>query len=198
MADPVTATIGGIGMVAGAAGSLISGVGAVQSADARARMDQYQAGVAARNAQIALQNSEYASQKGEQDAQKYGMGAAQRQGQIVAAQGSSGLDVNSGSAKEVQDSQRFVTNMDLTQIRSNAAKVAYDYRNESINQTNKATMYLAGAADEERGAEISATSSILGAASSVSSRWLQASNLGMFGGGGGGRSQGYNDTGYRA
>lgn len=179
MADPVTWAA--IGTATTAASSLVGAIGSADSAHARAQSNQYQASVAALNARIALQNQEYASQKGEQDAQKYGLAAGQRAGGIKAAQGASGLDVNSGSAKQVQESQQLVTSMDLTQIRSNAAKVAYDYANESINQTNRAMMYLRGATDEERAGTIGAVSSILGGASSIASRWQQGQTLGIGG-----------------
>ena len=77
--------------------------------------------------QIALQNADYARDQGEGQAQKYGMGARQQAGQIRAGQGASGLDVNSGSAKSVADSQHIVSRMDMDTIRANAAKIAYNY-----------------------------------------------------------------------
>ena len=58
---------------------------------------------------IAKQNQKYALDIGEQQAEKAGIAGAAQAGRIKAAQGASGVDVNSGSAKEVQTSQHLVS-----------------------------------------------------------------------------------------
>lgn len=175
--DPSSIATAGMGAQAG--GGILGAIGSIMGGQAQASQFKYQAAVARQNAQVAKQNQEYASQQGEIQAQSYGMQAAQRQGQIKVAQGASGLDVNSGSAKQVQNSQKLVTSMDLDQIRSNAAKTAYNFDVQSVNFTNQAQLDTRAAADANTAGEIGAASTLLGSASSVSSKWLQGQQVGL-------------------
>lgn len=176
----MAAAVGAIGIGSSLLGGLFGAAGAEQSAEAQSQALQYQSAVATINSNIELQNAEYARQQGEQQSQQYGMQAGQKFGAIKVAQASSGLDINSGSAKLVQGSERLVANLDLDQIRSNAAKTAYDYDVQATQYKNQAGLYTMGATNAAAAGPIAATSSILGAAGSVSSKWLQASNTGMF------------------
>lgn len=180
MASPQsTGSLAGIGSLATLAGGIIGGVGQIQAGDAAAQMYNYQAQLATINANTAKQNADFALTQGEISAVNYGKQAAQRAGAIVAAQASSGLDVKSGSAVDVQQSQQTATRIDLSQIRANAAKSAYDYEVQGTSFTNQATLDTAAAANSQWAGMIGAGSSMLGAAGSVSSKWLQAGQLGL-------------------
>lgn len=185
MADPFTA---GAAIIGGGS-SILSGIlgaqGAGQAGAAAKGQALYQAGVAIKNAQIAEQNSEYALNAGEQNAMRAGMKGAQQAGAIKAAQSASNLDVNSGSAKAVQDSQKLVTQMDMNTIRSNAAKTAYDYRVQAGSLRDQAGLYLTAGANAEAASKTNAEASIIGAAGSVAGKWMQASQLGLFNSSGG-------------
>jgi hypothetical protein len=152
----------------------------MKSAAANSQMGMFQAGIALQNAKIAEQNATYASVEGEQSAAKYGMGAAQRGSEIKAVQSASGLDVNSGSNKQVQDSNQIVSNMDMTQIRANAAKVAFDYKTQAGAYSMQAIGDLMGAKNAAAVGPVNAAASIIGSASSVADKWLTASKLGTF------------------
>lgn len=165
------ATIGGAG---------ISAYGAYSGGQAKSRQLQYQAGVAELNRKIALQNKDYALQAGETQAQQYGMAAAQRQGSIRAGAGASGLDVGSGSKAAIQDSQRAVTEIDMAQIRNNAARKAYGFDVEATQNSAQADLYRMGASDAETAGEISAAGSLVSGAGSVASKWSQGSKDGLF------------------
>lgn len=178
MTDPVSAVAIGSSVL----GGLTSASGASAAGQAGQQQANYQASVALMNAQIAQQNAEYAVQQGEQQSQKYGMGAAQQFGKIVTAQASSGLDVNSGSNKQVQDSQRLVTGMDLDQIRSNAAKTAYNFDVQATQDVAQASMDYKSGANQAAAGNINAASSILGTAGSVASKWMQSSQVSGSGG----------------
>lgn len=186
------ASIAGIGQGATAGGGILGAFGALSGGEANQSMYNYQAQVATLNAQIEKQNATYAVQQGEQQAQSYGLQAGQRFAQIKTSQASAGFDVNSGSDKAVQDSQRQVTNLDLTQIRSNANKTAYDYDTQAVGFQNQAALDTMAGANAMKAGEIGAFSSILGAAGSVSSQWLQGNQVGLYGnnaGSGGGQVQ---------
>jgi hypothetical protein len=145
----------------------------------------YQAQVARINSQIALQNADYAREQGEQQAVIEGRKGAQQLGQIKAAQGASGLSANSGSNAQVQASQQATTSLDLTQIRANAAKTAYDFDVQSTEDINQAGLYSAAASNAATAGDISALGSIIGGAGSVSSKWLAGNQQGLWGSAGG-------------
>ena len=178
MASPTA--IGETGLGATAVGSAISAVGAYSQGQSTSRMYGYQANMARINSQIAKQNADYARNQGEQEAVIAGRRGAQQLGGIRAAEGASGLDVNSGSAKDVQTSQKGTTALDLTQIRSNAAKTAYDYDVQSTQDISQAGLYDMASSNAKTAGEIGALSSIVGGAGSVSSKWLQGQQEGLW------------------
>ena len=179
MADPIS--LGTIGMAAsgasGAAGIFSSLFGGSAKSDAY----KYQSSMAWQNAAIAKQNQKYALDIGEQQAEKAGIAGAAQAGQIKAAQGASGVDVNSGSAKQVQDSQHLVSQMDLNTIREKAAKTAYDFSVQATNYENQARGYDKAASNAKTEGILGAVSSFIGTVGSVSSKWLQGQQLGMWG-----------------
>lgn len=174
------AGLGGAGLGFSLAGGILSAFGAEKSGQAQQQMYNYQAGVAQINAQIDKQNADYALNQGEQQAIQYGMKEREQFGQIRASQGASNIDVNSGSAARVQSSDRAVGAIDTTQIRSNAAKVAYDYDVKSTMDLNQATLDTMAGVNAKTSGDISAMSSVLGTVGSVSSKWLQGRQVGMF------------------
>ena len=171
-------TVASIGLGSSIAGGIMNTVGGIMSGQANQQMYNYQAQMAQINAQIALQNRDYALQKGGIEAQNYGMKARQQAGQIKSAQAASGIDINSGSAKEVQESQHLVAMSDLDTIRSNAAKTAYDYTVQSTNFSNQAAVYTAAGQNASQAGWLNGIGSFVGMAGSVSNRWLQGQQMG--------------------
>ena len=187
MADPVSLSVmAGVGLASSLAGGLVGAAGAASSGTAQQQMYNYQGAVAQINSKIDLQNADYAINQGEQQATQYGMKEAQQFGQIRASQGASNIDVNSGSNAQVQSSERAVGAIDTTTIRSNAAKVAFDYDTKSTMDLNQSTLDTMAGINAKTAGDINATSSILGTVGSVATKWQQANTAGLFGGGGGG------------
>jgi hypothetical protein len=181
MADPAT-IMAGVGLGTSVLGGLSAASGARAAGSSANQMGMFQAGVAQMNARIARQNAEYADYAGEKEAHSYGMGAAQQMGKIKAGQGASGLDVGSGSAKDVQTSQSIVTSMDLAQIRENAAKAAYAYRTQASGFDMEAVGARVGGQNAMAASRINAQTSIIASASSVADKWLQGRQMGLLGG----------------
>lgn len=179
MADPVTLGMIGIGT------SAASGVGGVFSSlfggAAKAESYKYQSSMAMYNAAIAKQNEKYAFDVGEQQAERQGIAGAAQAGQIKAGQAASGLDINGGSAKEVQSSQHLVSQMDMATIREKAAKTAYDFSVQAVNYENQAKGLNKAASNARTEGVIGAVSSVIGTAGSVSSKWMQGNQLGLWG-----------------
>ena len=187
MSDPSsgsTSASGEAGMFGTALGGIGKAIGDISGGESTKAMYDYQAGVANLNAQIARQNEEYAIQTGEHQAVQAGLQGAATSGQIKAAQGASGLDVNSGSAKDVQASQTLINRTNMANIRSNAAKTAYNYENEAVGFNAQAGLDTLAGQSAQTASYISAASSIIGGASSVASQWQKGSQVGLFPSGG--------------
>ena len=171
---------GAVGIGSSIFGATTSAAAANQQAQAQFGMNQYQAQVATINQQVQLQNADFARQQGSITAMNYGLSTGQNIGQTKAAQASSGFDVNSGSAAQVRSSERNVENLNLNQIRANTALTAYNYDVGASAQSNQAGLYRLAGTNAVAAGNIAATSSIIGGASSVATKWMQASSLGMF------------------
>lgn len=176
--DPVTAIAVG-GMAASAIGGVVSAVGSEQSGNAQKSMYDYQAGITSLNAQVSKQNASYALATGEVEAQQSGMQTRAQIGETKAIQGASGLDVNSGSGATVRSSEADIGAENQAVIRSNAAKRAYGYEVEATQATAQGQVDVMAGQNAQSAGQIGAISSILGGASSVSSKWLQANQQGI-------------------
>ena len=177
--DP--ATIAATSMGASAGGGILGVFGNLAKGKAESSMYQYQAGVAQFNQKIAEQNRDYAFAQGELEAGRYGLKARQEAGAIKAGQAASGISVNSGSAVDVQNSQHDLALMDMGTIRNNAARTAYGYSVEATKYAADAGMYEAAASNAKKASYINAFGSLLSSTSSVSTKWLQAKDSGVFG-----------------
>jgi hypothetical protein len=187
MADPVT--LGTIGLASSGASGALGIFSSLMGGGAKADAYKYQSSMAWQNAAIAKQNQKYALDIGEQQAERQGIAGAAQAGQIKAGQAASGVDVNTGSAKEVQTSQHLVSQMDLNTIREKAAKTAYDFSVQATNYENQAKGYSKAASNAKTEGVLGAVSSFIGTVGSVSSKWLQGNQLGMWGNGGGSLSK---------
>ena len=168
MAAPVA--IGG--MAAQVARSIIGAMGSAYQGQAQANMYTYQAGVAQLNTTIEKQNADYARASGEVEAQQSGMKTRFQVGSERAAQGGSGLDVNTGSPLAVRESTQEVGAEDTAIVRSNAARRAYGYEVEAAQSTAQAGLDLMSATTAKTAGNIGAVSSLLGGAGSVASKWM--------------------------
>jgi hypothetical protein len=72
--------------------------------------------------------------------------------------------------------------MDQAQIRDNAAKVAYDYSTKSTMDLNQASLDVMAGENAKTAGDINAMSSIIGTVGSVSSKWMQGQQMGLWGG----------------
>lgn len=177
MADPITLTA--ISMAGSAGGGLLGAFGAMQKGSAEAGMYTYQSGVAQINKQIALQNADYSIQAGEVRAQESGMQTRAQIGEIKTVQSGKGLDVNSGSALTVRESESAIGAENTGVIRADAARKAYGYNVEAAGYEATSQMDLQAASQSKKAGIMGALGSILGGAASVSSKWMQAGQAGI-------------------
>lgn len=162
-------TLGYASLASGAIGAVTSTVGAINSANAQGAAAAYSAQVAKNNATIAGQNAEEATQAGEAKAESQGLQNRAKLAAIVTGQAASGTDVNSGSNKQVAESQSELNQLDSDTTINNAALQAYGYRSQ-------ATSFQAQSALDTSTADQASEAAALGGASSLFS---SASNLGF-------------------
>jgi hypothetical protein len=109
------------------------------------------------------------------------MKASQQRGAIITTQAASGLDVNTGSAKQVRESQQKITTMDNAQIRANAAKIAYDYETKAGMDENQATLDEMSGKQAKEASKFKMLESVIGTVSGVASKWQQGKTTGLWG-----------------
>ena len=180
MADPIS-LVAAIGMGASAAGGGVSALGSLFSGQAQKKMYDYQAGVALANAKVAKQDAQYALDSGEVEAQQAGMRGRFQQGATKVGIASGNIDTSTGSGSQVLKSETEVTQENEGVIRANAAKRAYGFEVGAAEDVAQSSAYKVAGETSVTAGDIGAVSSILGAAGSVSSKWLQAGQSFGFG-----------------
>ncbi len=166
-----------------AAGHIVQGIGAKQSADAQAAAYTYKAGVAKLNQQINKQNANWAIEAGEAQAVTSGMKSKQQIGETKVVQAASGFDVNSGTAAQVRRDQTDIANYNQNVIRWDAAKTAYGYETKAVMDDAEANLAQMASASQKQAGDIMLAGSFLNAAGTVSSKWMAGSSAGLWGGG---------------
>lgn len=172
-------TLAAISIGGAVAGGGIGLLGSLFSGGAQKNAYNYQAQVAANNKVIADRNAQYAVASGETEAQISGMKTRAQIGGITAAQGASGLDVNSGSGVAVRESEAEIGSFNQMMIRANARKQAYGYEVEGMNQQAQERMSRQAGKNAMTAGIIGGASSVVGAASSVSDKWLKFGTAGV-------------------
>jgi hypothetical protein len=153
-------------------------------------MFNYQAGLSQLRAKIDKQNADYAFAAGETEAQRFGMQARERMGAITAHQAASGIDLGSGSSVKVREGQQLVTDIDMAQIRNNAARKAYGFEVEATTDAAQAGLYSKAASDASMAGGIKALGSLVSGSASVADKWYQmGSSFGSSGSSGGGQEE---------
>ena len=160
-------------------GSAASGAaGSLQQGEATQAANNANAQVATQNAAIAQNNAVFAAQAGEIDAGIQGEKNQQTMGTTRAAEasaGGSGVDVNSGSAANVQASQAMLGQMDELNIRAAAAKAAYGYQTQAVGFQGQAAQDIAAGQN-------AATAGTINAITGATSGLAKAAASGAFGG----------------
>jgi hypothetical protein len=180
--DPATMAV--VSLVGSGIGAIGQASGAQQTAQANATAANYQAQVAANNQIIANQNAEYATQAGEQQATVEGLKNRSLAGTLRTDMAANNIDVNTGSAADVQTGQRQAGLLDVQTVRQNAALQSYGYRTQASNFGAQQGLQQLAAANDIQAGNIAATSSLLSGATSVADKFSKFSQAGIFGSGG--------------
>ena len=161
----------------GLAGAGLSAIGAYNSAEANSQAAAYQAQVARNNAIIAGQNTAWTAASGAAKEAAIGMQTRAQVGQIKAAQGASGIDVNTGSAAAVQRSAAELGELKQQTSQSNTAREAYGYEVQSGSDVAQAQLEEAESHNYSQEAPIAGLGTFLSGASSVGANWAKLQNV---------------------
>ena len=182
-------------LVAGVVGAATSAYGAMESAQAQSNAANYNAQLAAENAKVQQQNASMAGLAGEEQASIQEQKTRGQVGAIMAAQAADNIDVNSGSAVDVRSSAAAQGELSALTIRSDAAKQAYGYQVQGVNDNAQATLDRAQASNDMTAGEIGAAGDLISGVGSAGSNWEKFNNMGALPGWLGGSGSGSGSVG---
>lgn len=170
-----------VSAVAAVAGAGLSAYGQIRAGEAGAEAARTRGAIAERDSIIAKQNAQYATAVGSARAEDVSMRNAARAARIKVSQAANGIDVNTGSAVDVQVSDREMGILDAERTLANATAEAYGYNARSD------TLAARGRIDDASSSEY-LTAGYLGAGGTLLSNVGRLP--GLFGGKGGGTTPG--------
>lgn len=164
-------TLGAIGAAASAAGTLYNGIATSQAAS-------YRATVARNNAAIANANAQRAIAAGQQQAANQSSRNAEQLGGIKTALAANNVDTNSGSALDVQVSQRAKGQLDARTALQKAQVESYGYRVNAVSNEAESQLDQFTATNAPIGASLGAFGSLAGNARFTS--WIGGTDASPF------------------
>ena len=156
-----------VAVVAAVASAGLSAYSASQQAQAQKDQANYNSQVAANNATIDLQQRSSSLQQGDVEAQQAQMHQAQVLGAQRASLAANGVDLTTGSAQDLLTTTKFLGAQDVNTIQSNAARTAWGYQVQGMNDSANSQL-LKWQADNTNPTAIgfmAGASSLLGSAS---------------------------------
>lgn len=151
-------------------GALTSAVGTVGAGIGQANSLSYQAQVAKNNAKIAGQNAAYAASAGQAAAEQESLKGASRLAKVRTELAANNIDVNSGSAVDVQQSEREANKLSTLNTVQQANLNVYGYRTQQTSDTAQSQL-------DETASDLAVPEAALGATGSLLSK-APSTNLG--------------------
>ena len=137
---------------------------------------QYNAGISRRNAIAAELAAKDALARGARDELTTRMEYKQIKGKQRAAFAANGVIVDEGSALDVVLDTAAVGEFDALTVRSNAAKEAFNLREQGDQFSSQAWMQTVAGKDAKKAGYIGAASTFLGGAATVADKWYTYKN----------------------
>lgn len=183
MCEPTSLAIASLAVTALATGASV--YGQIQAGKAAQDQAAYQAGVARNNEILAKRAADDARVRGELEMQQAFIKNQNLLGRQRAVLAANGVDVNTGSALQIQKDTAQLGKLERLTIRSNAEREALGFEAQGMNfnaDAQLATLKGDAAAASSRTA---AFSTALTGAGDVASKWYAFKKEGVFGSGGG-------------
>lgn len=168
--------------LAGLGSSLVSSIGQSMQSRAATQSAKYNAAIAANNQVIAKQNATAAMQEGEANASASSQKTKAQLGGILANQGASGVDINSGSSVDVRSSAAQNGELNAINIRADAARRAYGYQTDAAQYGLQEKMDKSEAKNAAISGDINAAGTLLSAAANPSNpfgSYLASQSMGL-------------------
>lgn len=160
-----------------AAGTAFSFLGSMQKGKAESQAATYNAQVATNNAEMSRQNAEMAAREGDANAAREQQKNRAVAGSIKANQAASGIDVNRGSAVDVQSSAAELGMLNAISIRSNAARRAYGYQTQATGYEAQAELDRAQAKNAKKAGMIEGAGTLLSGGADLYNNYLSSSGM---------------------
>ena len=152
------------------AGTAASAAGTVEGGIAQRNAANYNAQIAANNAATANQNASYAAHAGETQATQTSLKGAEQQARIKGALAANNVDVNSGSAVDVEQSSREESKFNTELTAANAQAQVYGYRTQQAGFQAQENLDKSTASNAVPGALLSASGGLLSNASAIGTK----------------------------
>lgn len=165
------AALPAIASIASIAGGGISAIGAISGGIAAQNTANYQAAIAKNSATIAEQNAVRTEQAGEAATENQGRKGASRLASLKTAQATNGVDVNTGTAVDVQTGERETNQLDTENVFANSELHAYGYRTQATNFEAEEKLDKSKADNAVPAAALKATGGLLSSAGSIGMKW---------------------------
>jgi hypothetical protein len=163
-----------VAAVAGVASAGIGAYGTIEAGQAQSKAAAYNAAVARNNQTIAEQKAQYTAEAGEAQAQEEDLQNANKEGAMRAAIAANNVDVNTGSAEDVQTSQREVDRLDTLTNLNNTLLQVYGYQTQATNYAAQSNLDTAESQQASIAGDIGGFGTLVGNASNIGFKWLQA------------------------
>ena len=160
--------------VTAGAGLALSALGTISSGIAQSQSASYQAAVNRNNQIEAQQNAQYAIESGVAQEEVAGQRAASQEGAVKAGIAANNIDVNTGSALDVQKSQRETGLLSEEDVSNNAALQAYGYSTQATGFGAQAGLLSGEAATAVPGSLLAAGGALASNASTLPSKFPRA------------------------
>lgn len=150
-------TLALLGAASAAGGALAGGVSSGNAA-------AYQAQVARQNATTEQQNAERAASATSAQVNEAGLKARAQDAGVKAAAAANGVDVNTGSAADVSESQRRLGAIDVANVGERGAETTYGYETSAVGDRAQAQLDQSQVGADYLGGALKAGGSLLSAA----------------------------------
>lgn len=172
-------------MAMGAIGGIASAMGAMAAGNSQANLYAYQAAVAQIQEKEAEEAAWYQYSAGEAAAQQQGLKGKQEIGQIVAAQGASGLAIGGTGPDRTQSSSYSVfygahetSYLAEASTNNNYAWKGWQEVADAVNFANQAGLDLFAASEARQAGEISAMADVIGGIGGAANNLSRAGQVG--------------------
>lgn len=166
-----------VSLISTAAATTVSIEGQQAQAQAQKASANYNAEVAAQNAELANKNASLAGAAGAAQVEQEELKNRSKIGGIIAQQGASGVDVNSGSSLDVQSSSRDLGELNALTVRSNAVKQAYSYQTQAAGYGAESGLQSYQASTAGTAGDIASTGTAIGGVGTAATNYAKFQSI---------------------